>query len=390
MVPLAAELIDDDRSPDPCAGCDCRARHRRQPGRRPPAAAQRAGAGRPDRRGRRHRRRPRGGAGRGRRRPRCLHATHPAPGDHGDGSRRRSAGRRPVLPDRLRGRRRRRARTGVGRRRAGGTRRGAAGLGDPPVRTGEPRDRDDGPPPGGAPRGDRGARLRLRPPAAAPGDRRSGPGHPAAAGPAGGHGSDRDPPGAAGRRGGAPPRAGGHGVPARAPGRAPRRVRGARRHRRRLPLHRRRARPHRPLGRRGRPADCLLGQRPAVLLRPARRCALRLSRARRDSGPAPGRVGPGDAPALGRVGLGEPGRGRAVRRHGVVAALSRRHGAGPARPPAGGGADRPGGAAPHSRPRGPAARRGGCAGRDAAQPPGGRRRGKRRTSPGCTCPSSAC
>ena len=40
-----------------------------------------------------------------------------------------------------------------------------------------------------------------RPPAAAPGDRRPGPGHPAAAGPAAGHGADRHPPGAAGRRG---------------------------------------------------------------------------------------------------------------------------------------------------------------------------------------------
>ncbi len=36
---------------------------------------------------------------------------------------------------------------------------------------------------------------------AAAGDRRSGPGHSAAAGPAAGHGADRHPPGAAGRRG---------------------------------------------------------------------------------------------------------------------------------------------------------------------------------------------
>jgi len=35
VVPLAAELIDDDRSLDPCAGCDAPSRHRRQPGRPP-------------------------------------------------------------------------------------------------------------------------------------------------------------------------------------------------------------------------------------------------------------------------------------------------------------------------------------------------------------------
>ena len=41
---------------------------------------------------------------------------------------------------------------------------------------------------------------------------------------------------------------------------------------------------------------------------------------------------PGRAPALGCHGLGPPGRGRAVRRHGVVAALRRHRGAGAARP----------------------------------------------------------
>ncbi len=41
------------------------------------------------------------------------------------------------------------------------------------------------------------------------------------------------------------------------------------------------------------------------------------------------------AATLGRVGVGAPGRGRAVRRHGVVAPVPRRHGARPARPAAG-------------------------------------------------------
>ncbi len=135
---------------------------------------------------------------------------------------------------------------GAGRRRVGGPGHGAAGLGDAALRAGQPRDRDDGPPPGGAPRAHREARPRAS--AAAPGDRRPGPGPPAAARPPGGHGARGHTPRATGRRRRAPAPAGGHGLPARAPGGAPGGVRGARRHRRRLPLHGRRARPHRPLG----------------------------------------------------------------------------------------------------------------------------------------------
>ncbi len=137
-------------------------------------------------------------------------------------------------------------RAGPGRRCAGGPGHGPAGLGDPSLRAGEPRDRDDGSPPGGAPRADRDARS--GPSAPAPGDRRPGPGHPAAAGPAGGHGAHRHTAGPTGRRGGAPARAGGHGLPARAPGGAPWGVRGAGRHRRRLSLYGRRAGAHRPVG----------------------------------------------------------------------------------------------------------------------------------------------
>ena len=103
----------------------------------------------------------------------------------------------------------------------------------------------------------------------------------------------------------------------------------------------------------------------------ARRGALRLPRARRHPALRAAASALDDAAALGRVGLGEPGRGRAVRRHGVVAPVPRRHGAGPARPPAGGSTGRAGGAAPDQRPRRAAARRGGGAGRDAGGHLGG-------------------
>ena len=52
-----------------------------------------------------------------------------------------------------------RNRCGRWSRRAGGSGHRAAGLGDPSVRAGEPRDRDDGSPPGGAPRADRDRRT---------------------------------------------------------------------------------------------------------------------------------------------------------------------------------------------------------------------------------------
>ena len=58
-------------------------------------------------------------------------------------------------------------RIGPGRRRAGRPGHGAAGLGDAPLRAGQPRDRDDGPTPGGAARADRDAGP--EPPAVRPG-----------------------------------------------------------------------------------------------------------------------------------------------------------------------------------------------------------------------------
>jgi len=83
------------------------------------------------------------------------------------------------------------------------------------------------------------------------------------------------------------------------PGGAPRGVRRAGRHRRRVPLDGRRPGPHRSLGGRGGPADGLLGQRSALVTRPARRRALWLpgswSSPRRCAG---GRRARG-APALG-------------------------------------------------------------------------------------------
>ena len=74
---------------------------------------------------------------------------------------------------------------------------------------------------------------------------------------------------------------------------------------------------------------------------------------------------PGHAASLGRVDLGEPGRGRPVRRHGVLAALPGRRGPRPARSPRGREPGRAGGTAPHPRPCRAAARRGGGSGRDA-------------------------
>ena len=181
----------------------------------------------------------------------------------------------------------------------------------------------------------------------------------------------RDPPGRPRRRRDAPARAGGQGLPARAPGGAPRRVRRARRDRRRLPVHRRGARAHRPVGGRGRPPHRVLGQRPAVVARPGRRRPLRLPRAGRHARPAGGGGVARRAASLGGVGVGPAGGRRAVRRHGVVAALPGARRAPPARPAP---ARRPGGpgrAPADPRPRGAAARRGGRAGRDARRHLGG-------------------
>ena len=118
-------------------------------------------------------------------------------------------------------------------------------------------------------------------------------------------------------------RAGGAGLPARAPGRAPRRVRGARRHRRRVPLDGGRAGAHRPVGRRGRPPDRVRRQRPALVARPRRGRALRLPRARC----SPTRCGRAAAALVARRPWGRRqwerlAAGRALRRHGVVAARS--------------------------------------------------------------------
>ena len=126
------------------------------------------------------------------------------------------------------------------------------------------------------------------------------------------------------------------------------------------------------------------------LPRPARRRPLRLPRARRHPGAAARRAPPGDAPALGRGGVGAPGRGRAVRRHGVMAALPRRRRSACCPTCCRREPGRPGRAPPHPRPRRAAARRGGRAGRDAWRPPGAPKRATRRASRACTCPSSGC
>ena len=129
---------------------------------------------------------------------------------------------------------------------------------------------------------------RSRPRAAARCHRRPGPGAAPAPRPRRGRQAEPVYPSAATRStrraGGA---AGRRRLPARVPGRAPRRGGGAGVDRRRLPLDRRRAGADRPVGRRGRPADRVLGRptsaRPTTSTRsrssaagrscPARRCA---------------------------------------------------------------------------------------------------------------------
>ena len=98
----------------------------------------------------------------------------------------------------------------------------------------------------------------------------------------------------------------------------------------------------------------------------------------------------GDAAPLGCVGVGEPGRGRAVRRHGVVAPVPRRHGRGSCptscRPvrrwcwSSRAGSGTAASSCSTRRPRWPRRWR----------RPGGRRRRRRRASRACTCRSSAC
>ena len=100
------------------------------------------------------------------------------------------------------------------------------------------------------------------------------------------------------------------------------------------------------------------------------------------SGPAAGGRGPVGSPAV-----GAPGRGAGLRRHGVVAAVADRRRAPARRPPARQRAGAAGRAPPHAGPGRRAARRGGRPGR----PPWPRRGAPAaRTSPACTCPSTAC
>ena len=141
-----------------------------------------------------------------------------------------------------------------------GRRRALPGVGDAALRAGQPQRRGHGPaspravaPPGrhrGPPAPDR----RRRHPGAAPTPRptrraRRARGRPARPDPR--------------RRGAAGPPGRGR-VPPRGAGRAPRRGGPARVDHRRVPVDRGRPRPDRPLGRRGRPADRVLGPRPAL------------------------------------------------------------------------------------------------------------------------------
>ena len=99
------------------------------------------------------------------------------------------------------------------------------------------------------------------------------------------------------------------GLPARAPGGASGRVRRARRHRRCLPVDSGRAGARRPVGRRGRPADHVRRQRPALVAGPRRCTFLRLPRTGAHRRAARGSRTPDPAPALGYVGLGPAGPG---------------------------------------------------------------------------------
>ena len=276
------DLTDDDRPATPHADAAIAARP--APAAWPPSRACCAptrSLGGAARRGRRHRGRARGGPGGGRGRAGRLHRAAPLLVVTATGARRRAAGRRPGLPaSRPTATPASPATAVVGR--AGGPGRGAAGLGDAALRAGQPRGRDDGPAPGRAARADPAARTPRCPP----------PPRVIVApvrallqrlGPARRHGAAWSSARATrSTSASSSPELVGHGLPARAPGRAPRGVRRARRHRRRLPLHGRRAGAHRPVGRRGRPADRVLGQRPALVARPRRRRALRLPRARAD------------------------------------------------------------------------------------------------------------
>ena len=126
--------------------------------------------------------------------------------------------------------------------------------------------------------------------------------------------------------------AGGPGVPAGVPGRAPGGGLGAGRDRRRVPVHVGPARADRPVGRRGRPAHRVRPRRPAVGDRPRERRALRMPGGaphRGGAGPGPGA---GRARALGPGPVGAVGRGPALRRDGVVAAVAVRRRPGAARP----------------------------------------------------------
>ena len=169
----------------------------------------------------------------------------------------------------------------TGRGRAARPGRRPAGVGDPALRAGEPRDRDDGPAPGRAPRAARRRRTAALP---APPRVIVAPVRALLQrlGPLEGTAPARGPPRRAGRRRRAAARSWwrtGYRREHQVEHRGEFAVRG--RDRRRLPLHGRRAGAHRPVGRRGRPPDRVLRQRPALVARPRRRRALRLPGARR-------------------------------------------------------------------------------------------------------------
>ena len=110
-------------------------------------------------------------------------------------------------------------------------------------------------------------------------------------------------------------------VPPRGARRASWRVRPPRRDHRRLPVDRRRPDPHRPVGRRGRPADHVRRQRPALDRRHRRGHDLPRPRADADRRRARASGRPRGERTVGPRAVGAPRRGRALRRHGELAAV---------------------------------------------------------------------
>ena len=142
--------MPDDHPPSPAAGAG-------EPGRAPASVACRSGPRGPPRTRGRDRGRAGGRPGGGRGGAGGVHGARPAARRHGHRTRCRAAGRRPGLPAGPRGA----GRGSRRRRRARGPGGGAAGVGNPALRAGQPRARDDGPAPRRVARCHRRARRGL-------------------------------------------------------------------------------------------------------------------------------------------------------------------------------------------------------------------------------------